>query len=192
MTASLEVYNKETTGLLVGSIKERKLNGRKKRVIVLEAAYPFQTAKRNPTWVDIGNFNAFERARSSLHSLKFSMVGEFHSHPNKPVGLTEYDVRYIRERVREIYESGNDMLNHQWLELVISVRKRVYKRPHKTGWSWKKKKNKLVCLIKTSPYLGYRIEVGGFWVNIDCPESCRHEAKIRLSKSTFTQRFQCT
>jgi proteasome lid subunit RPN8/RPN11 len=186
ITASLEVYNKETTGLLVGNFRARKLNGRRKTVIALEAAYPFQTAKRHHTWVDIGNFEAFSRARASLHSMNFSMVGEFHSHPNRPVRLSTADVKYIRERASEIYQLGNSMLNHHWLELVISVNKRVYKRPHKTGWSFRKHKNKLEILIKITPYLGYRILLGGFWVNIDSDDNLREEAKLGFSKRIYS------
>ena len=183
ITASLEVYNCETTGLLVGNVRERKLNGHRKRVIVLEAAYPFQTAKRKPTWCDIGNFEAFARARASLHSLDFSMVGEFHSHPNRPVRLSHADVAYIQERVGEMYERGNKMLNQNWLELVISVKRRVYKTPQKTGWKWRKTRDKLTCLVKLTPYLGYTIKIGGFWVEIsDPPNRRRKKAKLFFSK----------
>ncbi|UCH89800.1 MAG: Mov34/MPN/PAD-1 family protein [Thermoplasmata archaeon] len=180
ITSSLEVYNRETTGLLVGNFRMRKMNGSRKRkkVIVLEAAYPFQTAKRKPTWVDIGNFEAFQRARASLHSLNFSMVGEFHSHPNRSISLSDADVRYIRERVQEIYYNGNSMLNHHWLELVISVRKREYSQPQKTGWTWRKYKNKLSCIIKTNPYLGYKFTLAGFWVSIDEDDKRKVEAKL--------------
>jgi proteasome lid subunit RPN8/RPN11 len=187
ITASLEVYNRETTGLIVGKIRERKLNGRKKKYIVLEAAYPFQTAKRKPTWCDIGNFEAFERARASMHSLNFSMVGEFHSHPNRQVRLSEADVRYIRERVKEMYQNGNSMLNHHWLELVISVKKRHYKRAQKTGWSWRKKNKKLECIVRFTPYLGYKIQLGGFWVNIHNNDNRRHQAKLRFTNFINSQ-----
>lgn len=182
ITSSLEVYNRETTGLIIGNFRERQLKGRRRKVIVLEAAYPFQTAKRKPTWVDIGNFEAFQRARSSLHSMNFSMVGEFHSHPNRPVKLSDADVRYIRERVEEIYDNGNSMLNHHWLELVISVKKREYVRPQRTGWTWRRYKNKLTCIIKTTPYLGYRFVIGGFWISIHNGDRRKREAKLNFSK----------
>jgi len=176
----------------VGNFRQRKLNGHSKQVIVLEAAYPFQTAKRKPTWCDIGNFEAFARARASLHTLNFSMVGEFHSHPNRPVRLSDADVRYIRERVSEMYARGNRMLNHHWLELVISVKKREYKHPQETGWSWRKTGNKLSCIVKITPYLGYVIKIGGFWIDIENKKSRRREkAKLYFSKliSKHTRHF---
>jgi hypothetical protein len=131
--------------------------------------------------VDIGNFTAFQRARASLHSLNFSMVGEFHSHPNEPVRLSEHDVRYIRERVSELYDNGNSMLNNHWLELVISVKKREYVNPQQTGWSWRKYKNKLSCIIKINPYLGYRFILGGFWVSINGNDKKKIEANLEFS-----------
>jgi hypothetical protein len=182
ITSSLEVFNRETTGLLIGNQRERRVNGQKKRVIVLEAAYPFQTAKRHPTWVDIGNFTAFERARASLHSLEFPMVGEFHSHPNRPVSLTEADVCYIRERAKEIYQKGNKMLNHHWLEVIISVKRRFYQHPQKVGWSLRMTKKRLTCIIKVNPYVGYRVVIGGFWININNGKKLKHDAKLIFSE----------
>lgn len=183
ITASLEVYNKESTGVLVGNLRERKLNGQKKRVIVLKAAHPFQTAKRNPTWCDIGNFEAFGRARGSTLSLPYTMVGEFHSHPNRTVHLSEADTRYAKQRAKEILEFGGNMLNHHWLELVISVRKREYKRPQKTGWSWKQKKRRLEVLVKISSYVGYKISIGGFWIGLDSKNGHKKEAVLGFPKN---------
>ena len=191
IASSLEVYNRETTGLLIGNYRERKLNGKRKRVIVLEAAYPFQTAKRKPTWVDIGNFEAFGRARASMYSLNFPMVGEFHSHPNRPVRLSYADVRYIHERVSEIYENGNSMLNHHWLELIISVKKREYVNPQQTGWSWRRYKNRLSCMIKITPYLGYRVVIGGYWVPIN-GEGGPRKRRAKLLFSNYFNRNENT
>ena len=169
--------------MLVGAIRQRKLNGHRERVVVVEAASPFQTAKRNPTWCDIGNFEAFGRARSSGLSLDYSMVGEFHSHPNRSVNISEADIRYGRQRASEIEDCGYNMLNEHWLELVISVKKRRYKRAQKVGWKWTRRNKQLECRVMLTPYDGYIIRLGGFWIDLKVKSNGKTKAELGFPKS---------
>jgi proteasome lid subunit RPN8/RPN11 len=160
VTRAVEVYNRETTGLLVGRERWRTVRGRKRRVIALEAAYPFQTAARSVTWVEPGNHSALDRARTSTHTLGFRILGEYHSHTNNEQGLSRADVEYAAEALRHM----NGTAPKQWLELVLGMRRKSYVRPREPGVRWRARGRKVACGV-TLGRDGFDITFAGYWLS---------------------------
>src|SRR3989442_15167739 len=79
--ASIEAYNRETNGFLLGGRGMRRVRKRR-RVAVLKAAYPIQTEERRPSSVAHGNLKAFDRARRTVNNLYvgLDLLGGIHSH----------------------------------------------------------------------------------------------------------------
>lgn len=159
VTSAVEVYNRETTGLLVGAERFRTVRGRRRRVVALEAAYPFQTAARKVTWVEPGNHAAAHRARSSTHTLGFRILGEYHSHTNNEQGLSRADVEYAAEALRRM----NGTAPGQWLELVLGVRRRMSARAREPGVRWRARGGKVACTV-TMGRDGFEITFAGYWL----------------------------
>lgn len=164
--SSIEVYNKETTGFLMGNFRKRTIKGNKKKIVACEVAYPLQTAYRKPSSVSSGNINAFERVRATIPSMNLFLLGEYHSHPFTNATLTKGDIDYIKDRLEQIYGKKENLIKNYWLELVISINKKKYRKPHKLGWSWQDYPQKAKCNVKINPYLGYDLTFGGYWVYV--------------------------
>jgi proteasome lid subunit RPN8/RPN11 len=164
--SSIEVHNRETTGFLMGNKRRRMIHGKMETALACEIAYPIQTARRKPTSVTTGNVKAFERIRSLFPSLGLYLVGEYHSHPKIGAELTESDLEYIKEQIEQLNGSSDNLNVNCWLELVIAIRKKRYRSKQKIGWSWSDYNKKVRCIIKTNPYLGYDLTIGGFWVQL--------------------------
>jgi hypothetical protein len=167
--AAMEVYSKETTGLIVGRNTKRFISGSLSDCVVLEEAYPLQTAKRAFNFVMVGNTRAFDRARETAAAYGVSILGEFHSHPDREPVLTPGDKRYIREQIikpekRELRLAGN-----RWLELVIGISKKRYERPHRIGWFPARRTTKAGIIngtLKTDPLVGFDIRIRAYWVGM--------------------------
>lgn len=162
--SSIEVYNRETIGFIMGNMRRRMIHGKMETLVACEMAYPLQTASRKPTSVTKGNIRAFERTRALIPTLGLFLVGEYHSHPNTDAVLTKDDIEYIEDRMDQLYESNENLIENYWLELIISIRQKHYKSKQKIGWSWSDYKNKARCVVKIDPYLGYDLTIGGFWI----------------------------
>jgi proteasome lid subunit RPN8/RPN11 len=160
VNSAVEVYNRETTGMLVGSERVRVLQGRRRRVVALDAAMPFQTASRSVTWVEPSNHSAVHRARAAPGSLGFRVLGEYHSHTNNENGLSRADVDYALEALRRM----NGHAPKQWLELVLGMRRKEYGRPREPGWTWRDYRRKAGCTVVLSPRAGFDITIAGYWI----------------------------
>jgi hypothetical protein len=176
--STIEVFNRETTGFLMGNYRKRTINGEKRNIVACEVAYPLQTAYRNPTSVTKGNERAFERVRATIPSMNLFLLGEYHSHPFTDASLTRDDMDYIKDRLEQIYGKKENLIKNYWLELVISINKKIYKKPHEIGWSWRDYPQKAKCNVKINPYLGYDLTFGGYWVFKD-------NGKIRKTQTTI-------
>ncbi|MCA1813285.1 MAG: Mov34/MPN/PAD-1 family protein, partial [Halobacteriales archaeon] len=154
------VYNRETTGLHVGAERVRTIRGKRRRVVALEAATPFQTAARNVTWVEPANHRALFRARAAPSSLGFRVVGEYHSHTNNENGLSQADVDYARENLRRM----NGTAPKRWLELVLGMRRREFAKARTPGWTWRDYPRKASCSVVLTPHLGFDITIAGYWI----------------------------
>lgn len=173
--SAVEVYNRETTGMLIGAPRTRTINGRKERVMALDVAFPIQTAARRVFSVEPGNERALQRARSAIDSLGLRLVGEYHSHTNNHIALSGDDLVYAGEALDE---NGA----RAWLELILGVRKKEYARPQKVGWTWRDYRHKAGCTVRISPEVGFDVTVGAFWVHRDASNGNR--GKLRWEEST--------
>ena len=58
--SAIEVHPKETSGLLIGKIAKRKVQKKNPKMVILQAAYPIQTAGRRSSEVNpLKNKSAF-------------------------------------------------------------------------------------------------------------------------------------
>lgn len=176
VNSAVEVYNRETTGLLVGTQRLRTLRGKRARVVALEAAYPLQTAARRVTWVEHGNRSAAHRARSAADSLGFRVVGEYHSHTNNEHGLSRDDLEYAREALRRM----NGAAPPRWLELVLALRRKDYAAPRRPGCKGRDYVRKAGCTVVVAPRLGFDVTISGYWLRPNGRGLHCEEAEVRV------------
>lgn len=103
VVSSIEVYKKESLGLLLGRVS----NGS----YIVTDVVPYQSAKRDYEYVSIGHRRK-GRVDSILRFLSRSrLIGDFHSHPDREAVLSSHDRS-------ELLELENDFVS-----IVLSVRK---------------------------------------------------------------------
>jgi len=166
--ASIEAYNRETNGFLLGGRSVRRVR-RPRRVAVLKAAYPIQTEERRPSSVAHGNLKAFDRARRTVNNLYvgLDLMGGFHSHTGKDgaPSLSSLDVEYIEDELNHLARQGER--REEWLELVVAIRKRSYARRHEVAWTFRRYPKKLGATIAIKPTQGYDVTLAGYWVPVE-------------------------
>lgn len=172
--SAVEVYNRETSGLLVGAERHRRIRGRTRRVLVLEGAYPYQTAARSVTWVSAGNSSAVQRARSAVDALGFRIVGEYHSHTNNEHGLSHADVEYAASALRR----RNGSAPRRWLELILGMRRKEYASARSSGFTWRDYPRKVGCTVTLAPRTGFDITLAGYWISAEGEQVRCEEATI--------------
>ena len=145
----LEIYSRETNGFLIGTKNDRKM-----RVI---SAYTMQTDNKKPTYVTHGNISALRRLYGVMDVMNWNVVGGFHSHPDGPNKLSWDDKHYIKEKMEE-----NGL--KEWLEILLSVRKRDYIRSQKNKWIIYKNGKKIDMKIITDNYTGFDVTISGYWL----------------------------
>jgi len=123
VASAVEVYPRETMGLLWGVIRRRKLDGRKRRILSIKFAYPIQTARRKFTNVDWGNETAKRRLRDVMSSIRVGIVGEFHSH-TKAGAVAQPSISDLRYYLRESL-SRPEIIGRDWIEMVVRIREHV-------------------------------------------------------------------
>lgn len=167
--AAMEVYRRETQGLLVGRIAKRFIKGTLTECVVLEEAYPIQTAKRMFSFVMVGNRRAFGRALKTAGAYGFTIVGEFHSHPDSYPYLSKSDKKYIREQIVDSRRNELSLVGSRWLEVLISLKKRVYKRAQRVGWfptGPKTGVGSVRGILRTEPKVGFEVKIKSWWVGL--------------------------
>lgn len=166
ITSALEVYNRETNGMLIGRMSVRSTGRKRERIMSVKDTYSYQTDDRKPTTVEHGNISAFRRVLGSLNTMNMRIVGGYHSHnfPYNVSRLSPDDLLFAEEEMNEINKRRiNDM--NRWLEVLLSVAKNVYRRPHRTGWHARRYRNKVRFIVVTKPFEGYDIFVSAYWIN---------------------------
>ncbi|MCD6590405.1 MAG: hypothetical protein J7K72_00345 [Candidatus Aenigmarchaeota archaeon] len=166
ITSAVEVYNRETNGALLGRNAIRKIKGRKMKVISIKEVYPFQTEKRRPSEVIHGNISAFKRVLRAVESLQTEIIGGYHSHPYPYgyVGLSEGDVVSIKEDIDVMIKIGQERIKNGWVEILLSIKRKDYRRPSKIKWYICDYEKKLRVRIRTEEKTGYDILVSAYWV----------------------------
>ncbi len=169
IASAIEVYNRETNGALIGKNVTRKIESKRREVISVREVYPFQTEKRKPSEVDHGNKAAFRRVISSMHGMKFGLIGGFHSHPYPygEIGLSEEDIISIRKETRDMKKINKKLAMNRWLEVLVSIRRRDYSTPQEMGWSMFDTGKKVRVLLKIGKYMGYHIIISAYWILLD-------------------------
>jgi len=160
--SAIEAYDRETNGFLVGSGNSRRA--------VLSAAYPLQTEERKRNWVAHGNLRAFDRARRTVEQMYvgLDLLGGFHSHTGADgaASLSRWDLDYIEEELRRINGKTRSLAQDRWLELVIAIRRREYRRPPGFTWSLRRYKRKVGATVVLRPGVGFDLTLGAYWVRV--------------------------
>ena len=182
VASAIEVHPKETTGLLIGKIATRKVQKKNPKMVILQAAYPIQTAGRRSSEVNpLKNKSAFLRAFNGIAAIPgFKVVGEYHSHPNL-AELSDDDIEYIEDRFDDIYRQGELLLEpSRWLEIVIKTVRRDYTNATDPGWSYRDYARKASCVVRIPPKKGFDLTFGAFWIYRDKNRLRKKETDIYI------------
>jgi proteasome lid subunit RPN8/RPN11 len=173
VTSAIEVYNRETNGVLIGRPSVRKIDGDREPLMIITDAYPLQTERRKPSEVFHGNEAAFKRAISSLKTLKVDIVGGYHSHtwPYGVKGPSEGDVEHIGTEMGYIHSK-------RWLELIISIKRREYSGLAPMGWNVQDLSKKVRAILRTEPDIGYDITLSAHWIDFSHKKPKVEEAAV--------------
>lgn len=174
----VEVYNRETAGFLLGSVIRKRR--RQRSTVVLEAAYPLQTAKRKPTEVTPGNLRAYERAEAAIYSVDYRLIGEYHSHPEGEAVMSRGDLEYVHERDRLLRTRGMLGRSRRSLELVVAVSRREYASERPVGWCVRSYARKASARLVIDGEVGYRLTFGAYWLETTGEQAIPIETEIRL------------
>jgi proteasome lid subunit RPN8/RPN11 len=169
----MEVYNRETTGFLLGKERYRKLQRQQRKVMALEVALPLQTAHRKPTEVGPGNKRAYKRVEAAIRNMEYDIVGEYHSHIEGLAKPSKEDIEYAKEREEWLQSQDFWSKHKEPLELVVAISRRSYKNPHKNGWTFHDYAKKAGAVFALDKYTGYDIIFGAYWFE-------RRKDKLRL------------
>ncbi len=166
IASAIEVYNRETNGALLGRNAIREIKGRRTKVVSVKEVYPFQTEKRTPSEVIHGNKAAFRRVLRTFESLRTEIIGGYHSHPYPYgfVGLSKGDVKSVKEDIEAMLKIGQERVRNGWIELLLSIKRKDYKRPGKTEWYICDYVKKLRVRVRTREKTGYDILISAYWV----------------------------
>jgi proteasome lid subunit RPN8/RPN11 len=166
VASAIEVYNRETNGVLLGRKATMNIDGVKKKVVSIKDVYPIQTDKRSPSQVTHGNISAFNRFLRAMESLKTEIIGGFHSHPHpyESVRLSRGDVEFIGDEVKVMGKIGQERVKDGWLEILISIKRKDYKRSGEEEWYICDYVKKVRCLVRTKKKEGYDITISAYWV----------------------------
>ncbi len=160
VTSAVEVYNRETNGVLIGRLSHKKIGRYREPMMVITDAYPLQTETRKPTEVFHGNDAAFRRAMNSLKTLKVDIVGGYHSHtwPYGEKVPSKSDVEQIGKEI-------TFLKGRRWLEIIISIKRKEYSTMAATGWDIQDHPKKIRAILRTEPDIGYDITISAHWVD---------------------------
>ncbi|MGH7322493.1 MAG: hypothetical protein ACRELA_23105 [Candidatus Rokuibacteriota bacterium] len=169
VSSTVEAFNREATGFLVGRPAYRKIHGRRRRLVLIEAAYPLITSRRAPSWVAPGNEAAYDRAVRVVHGVDVGLevIGGFHSHPNGPMGLSDGDLGFVRQHARRVETRGWRLHGDRWLELVVAIRRRELSNGTHPDWYWQEAGDRMRARFWVPGGERYDLTVAGYWVDPD-------------------------
>jgi proteasome lid subunit RPN8/RPN11 len=114
LTSCVEVYPKETIGLLGGYQTSRRN--------VLIMAYPMQQAKRSKYSVEIMNRKVQDRTLRIFNSLGIEFYGFYHSHIDAGARPSQTDLLSTVEEILRLKKKTS------MLELIMNIKRKKYKR----------------------------------------------------------------
>jgi len=74
--------------------------------LTLDVAYPIQTRKSGRGYWQPGNLMAYNRIVDSIRSMRFDIVGEYHSHIEDVAELSVEDRDFIKDELRDFESKG--------------------------------------------------------------------------------------
>jgi proteasome lid subunit RPN8/RPN11 len=166
ITSAIEVYNRETNGAIMGRRAIREIEGRRTEILSVKDVYPFQTDRRTPSEVVHGNKSAFRRVLRAIESMNTEIIGGYHSHPlpYEQVGLSEEDVDAIKEDIEVMNKIGQERVKKGWIEVLLSIKKKHYKRSSETEWYISDYVKKVRVTVRTKKKVAYDILVSAYWI----------------------------
>lgn len=166
ITSAIEVYNRETSGVLLGKNTAKEIKYERKKVLAVKEVYPFQTEKRKPSEVIHGNVEAFKRVLRTINSFEAEIVGGYHSHPHPyiPIRLSSADVDSIKDDIEAMVKVGHERVASGWLEILLSIKRKEYAKPSGREWYICDYIKKVRCYVRTHEKTGYDILISAYWV----------------------------
>lgn len=182
LTSAIEVYNRETDGVFAGLCVMRKIYGKKRKVLLVDNVYPFQTSERKPSEVSHGNIAAFTRVMNFLTSSDVEFLGGYHSHPYpyRGVKLSKSDVEFINDELAFIRKSRHFRTQSKWLELLICIKKKKYARKRKPVWRIDRRGSRAKLFITIDPYTAYSVIIAAFWIDFSKEKPVITETEIHV------------
>ena len=119
VTSCLEVYKKESYGVLLGT----SYNGHS----IVRHSVNYQSAKRTYDYVDVHPQRENKIARALKYISTNKLVGDFHSHSDYPDGLSSHDKK-------DLLAKGN-----KWVSMLFVI----WDTNKKTPWSYNRKEKYL-------------------------------------------------
>lgn len=181
ITSAMEVYNRETNGLLIGRNTKKKISRSMRKVMSIRDVYPYQTDIRKPSEVSHGNMAAFRRVISSISSMQTKIAGGYHSHcwPIERIKLSKSDIGFSKDEMGYTNKNRKNGLT-EWLEILLSVKKREYTEPHEIGWFLTELEKGVRSLIVMNTFEGYSVTINAYWIKHGKKPTVR-EAKVYAS-----------
>jgi len=181
ITSAIEVYNRETNGVLLGRRTFKEIKGDKKKVVSIKNVYPFQMERRTPSQVTHGNIEAFKRVLRTIDSFDAEIVGGYHSHtpPYYVVRLSRGDIKSIKEDIEAMLKIGYTKMARGWIEILMSIKRKEYKKPSGREWYICDYIKKLRCYVRTQKKIGWDILLSAYWVY---PKKTIEGTKLRKIK----------
>jgi proteasome lid subunit RPN8/RPN11 len=166
ITSAIEVYNRETNGVLLGRNTFKEIKGEKNSVISIKNVYPLQMERRTPSEVTHGNIAAFKRVLRTIDSFRSEIVGGYHSHtpPYDIVRLSHGDIKSIKEDIEAMLKIGHRRVAKGWIEVLLSIRRKEYVKPSGREWYICDYIKKLRCYVRTQKRIGWDILLSAYWV----------------------------
>ncbi|MCF2144673.1 MAG: Mov34/MPN/PAD-1 family protein [Candidatus Heimdallarchaeota archaeon] len=172
----IENYQKETGGILIGSLDREWIDGKNRPIVKVHSAFPSITAKATGRMWE-PNIPAIKRLKGFARAYSLEILGEYHSHPRGPPELSDDDKAYIYERHAKKMAATKAYIllaNYDpdlegelflsWIELVVKVVKKGYANTQKpSGEFWSpNNSNKLRAIIKLGDKQGFDVTLAAY------------------------------
>lgn len=182
ITSAIEVYNRETNGVLLGRKTFKEIKGEKKKVVSIKNVYPLQMERRTPSEVIHGNIAAFKRVLRTIDSFDAEIVGGYHSHtpPYYVVRLSRGDIKSIKEDIEAMLKIGYTKMAKGWIEILMSIKRKEYKKPSGREWYICDYIKKLRCYLRTQKKIGWDILLSAYWVYPKREIECTSLRKVKF------------
>lgn len=172
VSAAAESLNREVNGFLVGRWAYRTIRGRRRRVRLIEAAYPLISSDRKPSWVAPLNEAAYQRAIRVVHGMDvgLTVMGGFHTHPKGLARLSEGDLEFIAQHNARAEGEGWRLHGDRWIELIVPLKHRKAVRTNKSHWYWQEAGDKIRARVWLPGKQRFDITFAAFEVDPDLIE----------------------